>query len=191
MSTPETIAQGQGARRPGLWTVWLPLLLFAGFVALVLMALLRPADREVASTLIGKPMPHYTLPPAVPSHPGIDSAVFTDGKPHLVNIFASWCLPCRVEAPQLAALAQAGVPIEGISVRDSADALKAFLQENGDPYQRIGADDDGKVQLALGSSGVPETYVVDGKGVIRYQHIGEIRPEHVPMLIEKLKEAGL
>ncbi|RYG33544.1 MAG: DsbE family thiol:disulfide interchange protein, partial [Burkholderiales bacterium] len=64
-----------------------------------------------------------------------------------------------------------------------------FLEENGDPFVRIGADDEGRVQLALGSSGVPETYVVDGKGVIRYQHIGEIRPEHLPILMEKLKEA--
>lgn len=113
-----------------------------------------------------------------------------DGKPHLVNIFASWCIPCRVEAPQLGALARAGVPIEGISVRDSTEALQGFLKENGDPYKRVGADDDGKVQLSLGSSGVPETYVIDGKGVIRYQHIGEIRPDQIPLILEKLKEAS-
>ncbi len=187
MSQPETDTP---RRRPPLWTLWLPLLLFAAFVALVMLGLFRPADRQVASALVGKPMPHFTLPPAVPSHPGLDSAANADGEPRLINVFASWCLPCRVEAPQLEALAKAGVPIEGISVRDTPEALKAFLEENGDPFIRIGADDEGRVQLALGSSGVPETYVVDGKGVIRHQHIGEIRPEHLPVLLEKLKEAG-
>lgn len=171
------------------WAIWLPLALFLGFVALVMIGLYRPADRVVTSALVGKPMPHFNLPPALPGRPGLDSKVLTNGKPHLVNIFASWCIPCRVEAPQLAALAKAGVPIEGISVRDTPENLDTFLEQNGDPFQRIGADDDGKVQLALGSSGVPETYVVDGKGMIVYQHIGEIRPEHVAMLIEKLQEA--
>lgn len=172
------------------WAIWLPLALFLGFVVLVMVGLLRPADRTVASQLVGKPMPQFNLPAAVPGRPGLDSKVLANGKPHLVNIFASWCIPCRVEAPQLGALARAGVPIEGISVRDSAVDLQAFLQQHGDPFQRIGADDDGKVQLALGSSGVPETYVVDGKGLIVYQHIGEIRPEHLSLLLEKLKEAG-
>lgn len=172
------------------WAIWLPLVVFVGFVALVLIGLLRPADRNVASALVGKQMPAFSLPPALPGRPGLDSTVLTNGKPHLVNIFASWCVPCRVEAPQLAALAQAGVPIEGISVRDTTENLQAFLQENGDPFQRIGADDDGKVQLALGSSGVPETYVIDGKGKIVYQHIGEIRPEQLDMLLGKLREAA-
>ncbi len=183
----DTPPQGLRTRR---WVIWLPLVLFAAFVALVLIGLLRPADRNVASTLVGKPLPAFQLPPALPDRPGLDSTKLANGEPHLVNIFASWCLPCRVEAPQLVALAKAGVPIVGVSVRDTTEAVRAFLAENGDPFQRIGADDDGKVQLALGSSGVPETYVIDGDGVIRYQHIGEIRPEHVPVLLEKLREAS-
>lgn len=178
------------ARKALPWALWLPLALFAAFVVLVLFGLLRPAPRDVASTLIGKPMPEFTLPAAMPGREGLDSRVFAQGEPRLVNIFASWCLPCRVEAPQLRALADAGVPIEGISVRDTQADLQAFLARHGDPYARIGADDDGKVQLALGSSGVPETYVVDGKGIIRYQHIGEIRPDQVAMIVGKLKEAG-
>lgn len=176
-------------RRPVRWAIWLPLALFLGFFVLVLVGLLRPADRTVASALVGKPMPQFSLPPALLGRPGLDSTVLASGKPHLVNIFASWCVPCRVEAPQLKALADAGIPIEGISVRDTTENLRGFLEENGDPFQRIGADDDGKVQLALGSSGVPETYVVDGKGVIVHQHIGEIRPEHLGILLEKLKDA--
>ncbi|MEJ2408946.1 MAG: DsbE family thiol:disulfide interchange protein [Novosphingobium sp.] len=176
--------------RPRRWAIWLPLALFLGFVVLVLFGLLRPADRNVASQLVGQSMPRFSLPPALPGRPGLDSELLVNGKPHLVNIFASWCVPCRVEAPQLAALARAGIPIEGISVRDTTEALQGFLEQNGDPYQRIGADDDGQVQLALGSSGVPETYVIDGKGKIVYQHIGEIRPGQLGLILDKLKEAS-
>lgn len=177
-------------RKPTRWTLWLPLGLFAAFLAIVLIGLLWPAPRDVASTLIGKPMPQFSLPPALPGRDGVTSSDFKDGKPRLVNIFASWCIPCRVEAPQLQALAGQGVPIEGISVRDTTEDLKGFLARNGDPYEHIGADDDGQVQLALGSSGVPETYVIDGKGIIRYQHIGEIRADQVDMILGKLREAS-
>ncbi len=176
-------------RKPRRWAFWLPLGLFAAFALLVLVGLYRPAPREVASALVGKSMPEFDLPQALPDRPGLDSKAFTQGKPRLVNIFASWCIPCRVEAPQLEVLARAGVPIDGVSVRDSTRDLQAFLATYGDPYARVGADDDGKVQLALGSSGVPETYVVDGKGIIRYQHIGEIRANQLDMILEKLKEA--
>lgn len=181
---------GKAPAKGRSWAIWLPLALFLGFVALVTWGLFRQTDTTVTSQLVGKPMPQFDLPPALPGRPGLDSRVLANGKPHLVNIFASWCIPCRVEAPQLKALAQAGVPIEGISVRDSTENLQGFLEQNGDPFQRIGADDDGRIQLALGSSGVPETYVVDGKGTIVYQHIGEIRPEQVPLIMEKVREAG-
>jgi len=171
------------------WALWLPLALFLGFVVLVMIGLYHPADRNISSGLVGKAMPQFDLPPALPGRPGLDSKILANGKPHLVNVFASWCIPCRVEAPQLGELAKAGIPIEGISVRDTTENLQGFLEQNGDPFQRVGADDDGKVQLALGSSGVPETYVVDGKGTIVYQHIGEIRPEHLGLILEKLNEA--
>lgn len=185
-----TVTGTERQPKPRRWTIWLPLILFAAFVGLVLIGLFRPAPREVASTLIGKSLPEFTLPAGLPGRPGLSSKDLANGTPHLVNIFASWCIPCGVEAPQLQALAKAGVPIEGISVRDRTEDLQRFLDTHGDPFQRIGADDDGMVQLALGSSGVPETYVIDGKGIIRYQHIGEIRPEHLPMLMEKLQEAA-
>ncbi len=188
--TTNTPGNTAPAKRGPRWTIWAPLLVFGAFVALVLIGLLRPADHTVRSALVGKPMPAFDLPPALKGREGLSSAVLTDGKVHLVNIFASWCIPCGIEAPQLEQLAKAGVPIEGISVRDSEDNLRGFLGRNGDPYQGIGADDDGQVQLALGSSGVPETYIVDGKGVIRYQHVGEIRPDQLGMILQKVKEAG-
>ena len=176
-------------KAPG-WALWLPLALFAAFVVLVLVGLFRPADREVASAMIGQPLPAFDLRPAIPERPGLKSADFSAGKPRLLNIFASWCVPCAAEAPQLDLLARQGVAIDGIAIRDRPHDVAAFLARNGNPFARIGADDVSKVQMAIGSSGVPETFVIDGKGVIRYQHIGEIRPNHVPLILEKLQEAG-
>lgn len=177
------------ASGPRRWTLWLPLALFGGFVVLVLIGLFWPAGREVPSQMIGKPLPAFELPAAVPDRPGLSSSHFADGKPRLLNIFASWCIPCAVEAPQLNQLAAAGVEIDGIAIRDRREDVQAFLGRHGNPYSRIGADDVSAVQLALGSSGVPETFVIDGEGRIAYQHIGEIRPDQVPLILEQLKEA--
>lgn len=171
-------------------SLWLPLILFGGFFVLVIVGLVWPADREVASAFIGKPLPQFNLPPASEGRPGLATADFRQGKPRLLNVFASWCVPCAVESPQLAALVQQGVEIDGVAIRDRKDDLARFLATNGNPFRRIGKDDLSQVQLAIGSSGVPETFVVDGKGVIRYQHIGDIRAEDVPMILRKLEEAG-
>lgn len=168
---------------------WLPLALFGAFFALVIVGLYWPADREVVSAFIGKPLPAFDLPPAADGRPGLNTSVFKDGKPRLLNVFASWCVPCAVEAPQLAALAQQGVEIDGVAIRDRKDDLAQFLAQNGNPFARIGRDDLSQVQVAIGSSGVPETFVVDAKGIIRYQHIGEIRAEDVPLILRKLAEA--
>jgi cytochrome c biogenesis protein CcmG/thiol:disulfide interchange protein DsbE len=168
------------------WLLWVPLLAFLLFLGLVASGLLHPADRTIASRLVGQPMPAIALPPASASRPGL-SAGGGKGAPRLVNIFASWCLPCTVEAPQLAALAKAGVVIDGIAIRDSRSDLDRFLARHGNPYRAIGSDRDSRVQLALGSSGVPETFIVDGQGVIRAQKIGEIRPEDVAGLIAAVR----
>lgn len=183
------VAEPASALRRG-WALWLPLALFAGFFALVMVGLYKPADREVASAFIGKPLPQFDLRPATQGRPGLAFAKFTDGKPRLLNVFASWCVPCAAEAPQLAQLAASGAEIDGIAIRDRPEDVAAFLQRNGNPFAAIGADDVSAVQLAIGSSGVPETFVIDGKGVIRHQHIGDIRAEDVPVLLAKLRAAG-
>lgn len=172
------------------WTLWLPLGLFAAFVVLVGVQLFRPQQREVESAMIGKPVPQFTLRAASPDRPGLTTADLRDGRPKLLNIWASWCVPCAAEAPQLAALRDQGADIVGVAIRDKPEDVAAFLAQYGNPYSRIGADDLSEVQLAIGSSGVPETFVVDGKGVIRYQHIGDVRAPDVAMLLEKLREAG-
>jgi cytochrome c biogenesis protein CcmG/thiol:disulfide interchange protein DsbE len=169
--------------------LWLPLVAFLIVLGLVSSGLLTPHDNSIVSQMVGRPLPAFTLAAGRAGEQGLASSALADGKPRLVNFFASWCVPCLAEAPQLMALKQAGVPIEGIAVRDRPDDLQGFLQRNGDPYDRIGRDDTAAVQVALGSSGVPETFVIDGKGVIRSQHIGEIRPEDVPTLIEAVKAA--
>ena len=169
--------------------IWLPLALFLGFVVLFAMQLRNPAEREVESAMIGKPLPQFALRAAA-DVPGLANTDMADGEARLLNIWASWCVPCAAEAPQLEALRKQGVEIVGVAIRDRPDDVAQFLARYGNPYSRIGADDRSTVQMGIGSSGIPETFVVDGKGVIRYQHIGDIRAEHVPMLIEKLKEAS-
>ena len=171
------------------WLLWVPLALFGVFFAIFATGIIKPADRTIESRMIGKPLPNFVLPAGVPERPGLSTADFRRGEPRLLNIFASWCVPCAAEAPQLAALKNAGVQIEGVAIRDSREDLTRFLGRWGNPYARIGSDVDSSVQIALGSSGVPETFVIDGRGLIAYQHIGEIRKEDVPMLLEKLREA--
>lgn len=171
------------------WRVWVPLAIFAAFVGLSAYMLVQPKEEEVRSAMVGEPLPYFALPPASADQPGVASADFADGKPHLLNVWASWCVPCVAEAPQLEQLQAQGAVIYGVAIRDRPEDIAAFLAQYGNPYARIGRDDLSEVQLGIGSSGVPETFVVDGKGVITYQHIGDIRPEHVPMLLEKLREA--
>ena len=179
----------EGTVRGPRLSLWLPLAVFAAIVALVAWGLLRPASRDIPSRFVGHPLPAFNLPAASDDRPGLATADFA-GKPRLLNVFASWCIPCAAEAPQLEQLRAAGVDIYGVAVRDQKADLAGFLARNGNPYARIGADDRSVVQLAIGSSGVPETYVIDARGVIRYQHIGDIRAEDVPMILGKLRDAA-
>ncbi len=139
----------------------------------------------VPSVLIGKPAPEFALPPLDGRTDGLSSADLT-GKPSLVNVFASWCLPCRVEHPLLAQLARDGVTIYGLNTKDRPEAAQAFLAELGNPYARIGADRDGRVALDWGVYGYPETFVVDWNGVIRYRHVGPLMPHDIERTIRPL-----
>jgi cytochrome c biogenesis protein CcmG/thiol:disulfide interchange protein DsbE len=170
--------------------LWVPLAGFVIFLAFFANGLRQPQEKTIPSALIGRAMPDFALAPAVPGRPGLASAGLRQGQPHLINIFASWCIPCRAEAPQLEELSRRGIPVDGIAVRDRPEDLARFLGTYGDPFRSIGADVDRRVQLNLGSAGVPETFIVDGRGVIRHQHIGAIMPEDMPAIVAAYEAAG-
>ena len=168
---------------------FLPLLVLLAFVGAVAWRLNSPADEKIPSRLIGQPIPAFALAPALPSRPGLSAAELATGRPRLINIFASWCVPCIAEAPLLLELKDRGVPIDAIAVRDRPQDVAAFLARHGDPFERIGSDPESRVQLSLGSSGVPETFIVDGRGVIRYQHLGPIEPGDLPTILREWEAA--
>ena len=172
------------------WFRWVLLALVAGLFGLFAFMLSQPKDEFVESTMIGQPIPAFDLPAAVADRPGLSSRDLADGRPKLLNVFASWCVPCAAEAPNLAALEASGANIVGVAIRDRPDDVARFLEAYGNPFSRIGKDDISAVQLSIGSSGVPETFVIDGKGVIRYQYIGPIGPGEVSLLLAQLREAG-
>lgn len=169
--------------------LWLPLAMFVAVFGFFVTGLVSPASRTISSKMVGKPLPQFALPPAAPDRPGLTAASFRSGGPRILNVFASWCVPCIAEAPILMRMKAVGVPIDAIAIRDRPQDVARFLARNGNPYERIGSDVNGQVQIALGSSGVPESFVIDGKGVIRHQHIGDIRDEDVAELLRALEKA--
>ena len=166
-----------------------PIVVLLAIIVALVWRLATPVDTNVPSKLEGKSVPAFGLPPGLPAKPALSSADLATGQPHLLNIFASWCVPCVTEVKVLQTLKDEGVRIEGVAVRDRTEDLAGFLARNGDPYERIGSDAQSQVQIALGSSGVPESFVIDGKGIIRYQHIGPIERSDVPMILSKLEQA--
>lgn len=166
-----------------------PLVLLLLVLGALVWRLATPADTSVPSKLEGKPVPAFTLPAALPTKPGLASKDLAAGQPRLVNFFASWCVPCITEVKVLQELKRRGARIDGIAVRDRPQDIAELLARNGDPYERIGSDLQSQVQIALGSSGVPESFVVDGRGVIRYQHIGPVEADEVPLILSKLEQA--
>jgi len=168
--------------------LWLPLAAFGAIFLVVAYGLIKPSDGTHESKMVGKPLPAFALPAAASDRPALSRADFA-GKPRLLNVFASWCVPCIAEAPVLTAMARQGVVIEGVAIRDKPSDVDAFLAKNGNPYRAIGSDVDSTIQFALGSSGVPETFVIDAQGIIRHQHIGGITEGDMPTILAKLREA--
>jgi cytochrome c biogenesis protein CcmG, thiol:disulfide interchange protein DsbE len=149
--------------------------------------------RTIPSALIGKPVPAFSLP-AIPDLgvPGVSDADLKSGQITVVNIWASWCGPCRLEHPLLMELAKRkDIRLIGINNKDDPDNARRFLGSLGQPFAAIGADVDGRTTIDWGSYGVPETFIVDGKGIIRYKQIGGLTPENYDSVfvleIEKAK----
>lgn len=171
------------------WLRFLPLLVLIAFVGAVAWRLSRPADEQIPSQLVGKRVPAFKLASATPGKQGLASAELAKGQPRMINVFASWCVPCIAEAPLLMELNRQGVAIDAVAVRDKPEDVAAFLARYGDPFERVGADPESQVQLALGSSGVPESFIVDGRGVIRYQHMGPIEPGDLAAILHEWEAA--
>jgi len=151
----------------------------AVFVSLVgLLAVgLQLNPREVPSPLIGKPAPHFELPLLTAPDKSFSQKDML-GAVWILNVWASWCPPCLVEHPVVTELARSGIaPVIGLNYKDARDDALPWLRRNGDPYKLSVYDAEGRIGIDYGVYGVPETYVIDRKGVIRYKHIGPLTPE--------------
>ena len=163
------------------WIYLIPAAMFAVLAAGFYLGLGIDAN-VLPSPLIDRPAPRFALPPLQDGQSGFSSADLA-GHVSLVNTFASWCAPCRAEHPVLNRLAHAKrVPIYGINYKDKAEVALAWIAELGNPYTRIGAD-DGRVGIDWGVYGVPETFLVDRDGRIRYKHVGPLTQADVEQTI--------
>ena len=160
-----------------------PLVVFLGLVLLFLMRLYSGDPSRIPSALIGQPAPQINLPPVAGLErngepiPGIDPASFK-GAVTVVNVWASWCVPCHDEAPLLMQLAQdARLRIVGINYKDEPENARRFLGRYGDPFAAAGADQNGRAALEWGVYGVPESFVVGRDGRIAYKLVGPITPD--------------
>ena len=166
----------------------IPIVLLLLLVVGLAWRLVKPANTAIPSQMVERPVPAFDLPAALPGKPALKTSDLATGEPRLLNVFASWCVPCVGEARVLGELKRRGVKIDAIAVRDTPEAIGAFLNRYGDPYERIGADPRSEAQIALGSSGVPETFIIDGRGVIRRQYIGPLDAANIPGVIQELEQ---
>lgn len=156
---------------PARLKLFLPLILF-GVLALFLMRGLQLDPKALPSALIDQPLPEFSLT-ALGSGEPLDRGSVT-GQVALFNVWATWCVSCRVEHPYLTELAKQGVAIYGINYKDDDSAAIKWLQDLGDPYIASIADRQGTLGLDLGVYGAPETYLIDADGVVRYRHVGVV-----------------
>ncbi|MBL1255534.1 DsbE family thiol:disulfide interchange protein [Methylocystis sp. Sn-Cys] len=166
---------------------FLPLILFALLAGLFLIRLFAGDASRIPSALIGKPAPTFNLPAldGLKDTPGLSTEDLRKGHVSVVNIFASWCAPCRQEHPVLmamardAALKEKGIEIYGLSYKDEPANALGFLQAGGNPFQRVGVDPAGRTAIDFGVYGVPETFVIKGDGTIAYKFVGPLSPSAV------------
>ena len=171
-------------RRRRLWLALLPVTAF-GLLALLFWAGLSGNPAEIPSVLIGKPAPDVTLPAiAELGVPAFDTASLKAGGVTVVNVWASWCGPCRVEHPLLLELGKRGdIRLVGIDYKDDPENARRFLGTLGQPYAAVVADGEGRATVDWGVYGVPETFVIDGKGIIRYKWIGPLTEDGIAKIL--------
>jgi len=165
--------------------VLIPLVAFLGLAGLFVVRLNSGDPSRIPSVLIGRPAPQTSLPPVAGlAHegtpvPGLDPTAF-QGAVSVLNVWASWCVPCHDEAPLLVRLAQdKRIRVVGINYKDQADNARRFLGRYGDPFAATGADENGRAAIEWGVYGVPETFVVGRDGRIAYKLIGPITPDNL------------
>jgi cytochrome c biogenesis protein CcmG, thiol:disulfide interchange protein DsbE len=197
MSEPGATEATPRSRR---WLVALPLIGFLALAGLFLLRLHGGDPSRIPSALIGRPVPQTTLPPLQgllrdgAQVPGLDPAVFK-GKVSVVNVWASWCVPCHDEAPLLVQIAKdTRLQMVGINYKDAADNARRFLGRYGNPFNIVGVDGNGRASIEWGVYGVPETFVVGRGGTIVYKMVGPVTPENIDSVlrveIEKALKAG-
>jgi len=165
----------------------LPLLAFLALAVLFAFALGSGDPSRIPSALIGQPAPTANLPPVEGLRvdgeqlPGFDGADLTNGNVHIVNIWASWCGPCRLEHEHLMALRELrpGAELYGINYKDTPEAAARFIRQLGNPFDAVGEDQRGRVGVEWGVTGVPETFVVDGDGIIIHKLTGPINADNL------------
>ena len=171
-----------------LWMV-IPLLGAIAVLTVFLLGLHREGARDLPSALIDQAVPPFELS-GVAGAPGLAASDLKGGGVKLINIWASWCGPCRVEHDKLMTRAAEGITIHGINYKDAPENAAAFLKELGSPYTRIGADTNGRTGIEFGVYGVPETFVIDAEGKIRYKLVGPILDRNIDRLRLEIAKAG-
>ncbi len=167
-----------------------PPLIFGAFVALAAVGMFREDPEALPSAREGQLAPPVVLT-GFPGKAGFTDETLRDGTVKLVNYWASWCAPCRVEHPNLDLLSEEGIPIYGVNYKDTLAQADGFLKELGDPYTAIGRDEKGRMALDWGVYGVPETYVIDGEGTIVLRFAGPITQRVIEKTIRPaLKKAA-
>lgn len=196
-SEPAQAETTGGASKPRRLVI-LPLLFFAALAALFLLRLFAGDDSRLPSALIGKEVPHFNLPAiaGLTGRPGLSDADLRQGHVTILNVFASWCVPCHDEHPYLVSLSQnptllkQGVTIVGIAYKDNPENIRRFLGADGDPYTRVGVDASGRTGIDFGVYGVPETYIVKGNGKIAYKYVGPMNEDAIrSVILPKVEEA--
>lgn len=168
----------------------LPPVVFAAFGAMAFWGMSREDPSQLPSTFVGRAAPPVQITPFA-GQPGFGDADLRDGKVKLVNFWASWCGPCRVEHPNLQALAAEGLPVYGVNYKDTPAQAEGFLAELGSPYAAIGVDAKGRMAVDWGVYGVPETFVVDGEGKVLFRFAGPVTQRVIDAQLRPiLAEAG-
>lgn len=179
----------EDVRRASPWLFRAPLMIFAAIALLFMVRLFSGDPSNLPSALVGRAAPAVDLAPLAglsaqgAAVPGILAKDFAGGRVTLVNVFASWCGPCREEHPLLMEMAAKGeARIVGLNHKDNPENARRFLGALGNPYSAVGVDPNGKASIEWGVYGVPETFVVDGRGIVRHKHVGPLTPASLEIL---------